>query len=145
MRHQTINRPIDFLLLMRFHQPIGMLLLLWPALWALWIAAKGIPNLLVLGVFVVGVVLMRAAGCVINDAADRQFDRHVERTKTRPLTSGRLRLRSAIILFVALYALAFALVCLLNPLTIKLAIVAAILAAFYPFTKRFTHWPQFIL
>lgn len=145
MRQETFNRPRQFLILMRFHKPIGILLLLWPALWALWIASHGMPDPLILGIFVIGVVLMRAAGCVINDIADRQFDRHVERTRERPLTSGKLTLRAAIILFVVLYGAAFTLVCFLNALTIKLAIAAAALAVFYPFTKRFTHWPQLIL
>lgn len=145
MRNQTLNHPRQFFILMRFHKPIGTLLLLWPTLWALWIAAKGMPNLLILSVFLIGTIMMRSAGCVVNDIADRDLDRHVERTKNRPLTSGKLSLRAAVILFIILYVIVFALVCLLNALTIKLAIVAAALAVLYPFTKRFTHWPQFIL
>jgi 4-hydroxybenzoate polyprenyltransferase len=136
---------LPFLKLMRFHQPIGIFLLLWPALWALWIAANGTPPLLILGVFLTGVILMRAAGCVINDIADRRFDQQVKRTKHRPLATGQLSLRAAVLLLIALIALAFALVLLLNPLTIKLALIAACLAILYPFAKRFTHWPQLIL
>lgn len=130
---------------MRFHKPIGIFLLLWPTLWALWVAAKGVPPLSILILFVLGTALMRAAGCVINDIADRRFDRHVQRTRERPLTSGKLTLRAALFLFIFLYAIAFALVCLMNALTIELAIAAAAIAMIYPFTKRFTHWPQLIL
>ena len=145
MRNQTLNHPFDFIILMRFHKPIGAFLLLWPTLWALWVAAKGIPNVFILSVFIIGVIIMRAAGCIINDVADRHFDRHVERTKERPLTSGKLSLGSAITLFIVLYLVAFGAVCLLNALTIKLAFIAAILTIFYPFTKRFMYWPQLIL
>ena len=145
MRNQTINRPIDFLILMRFHKPIGAFLLIWPTLWGLWIAANGTPQVKILSVFIIGVIIMRAAGCIINDVADRHFDQYVERTKMRPLTSGKLSLRSALILFALLYAIAFSLVCLLNTLTIELAIAAAAIAILYPFMKRFTHWPQLIL
>lgn len=128
--------------LMRFDKPIGILLLLWPTLWALWIAGRGSPDPLVLFVFVAGVVLMRAAGCVINDYADRDFDPHVERTQARPIAAGLVSPKEAMGLFVALCLTAFGLVCLLNAFTIALSVVGAFLAASYPFMKRFTHLPQ---
>jgi len=131
--------------LMRFDKPIGILLLLWPTLWALWVAGKGSPSLLHIAVFCTGVVLMRAAGCVMNDIADRDFDPHVERTRLRPLASGELSLRQAMGLFVALMLSAFLLVLLTNALTIKLAFAGAALAASYPFFKRVTHLPQVVL
>lgn len=131
-----------YLQLMRLHKPIGILLLLWPTLWGLWLAAEGIPDLLVAFVFVAGVILMRSAGCVINDYADREIDLHVKRTRDRPLTSGRVSTREALLLFAGLALVAFALVLLLNPLTIMLSFVGAFLAASYPFMKRFTHLPQ---
>ena len=131
--------------LMRMDRPIGTLLLLWPTLWALWLAAQGQPNWPVLLVFVLGVVVMRAAGCVINDYADRHFDGHVKRTANRPLPSGDVRPSEARWLFVALVALAFVLVLTLNSLTIVLSLVALALAAVYPFMKRFTHLPQLVL
>jgi len=131
--------------LMRLHKPIGILLLLWPTLWALWIAAHGFPSLKNLIIFVLGVILMRSAGCVINDFADRTVDLHVARTKLRPLTSGKISAHEAIILFVILCAIAFALVLLTNVLTILLSVFAVITAFIYPFMKRYTHWPQLIL
>jgi 4-hydroxybenzoate polyprenyltransferase len=131
--------------LMRFDRPIGILLLLWPTLWALWIAGQGSPSLLNLVVFCTGVVLMRAAGCVMNDIADRDFDPHVERTRRRPLASGELSVRQALGAFVVLMALAFGLVLQTNALTIKLAFAGAVLAASYPFFKRVTHLPQVVL
>jgi 4-hydroxybenzoate polyprenyltransferase len=135
----------DYAQLMRLHRPIGSLLLLWPVLWALWFAGAGRPSSLVFVVFVTGVVLMRSAGCVINDYADRRFDPHVERTRDRPLASGRVRPREALALFVVLSLVAFALVLSMNRLTILLSFVGAALAASYPFTKRWTHLPQFYL
>ena len=128
--------------LMRFDKPIGILLLLWPALWALWIAGQGRPKPLVLLVFVLGVVLMRAAGCVINDYADREFDPHVERTQQRPIAAGFVSPQEALILFVGLCLTAFGLVLLMNGYTILLSCVGAFLAASYPFMKRYTHLPQ---
>lgn len=128
--------------LMRFDKPIGILLLLWPAMWALWIAGKGRPDSLVTCVIVLGVVLMRAAGCVINDYADRDFDPHVARTKQRPIAAGEVSPREALILFSVLCAMSFALVLLLNKLTIALSFAGAFLAASYPFMKRYTQWPQ---
>ena len=130
---------------MRLHRPIGSLLLLWPTLWALWIAAQGRPGLHVLAVFMLGVVLMRSAGCVINDYADRDFDPHVERTRDRPIAAGRVSPREALVLFATLCLIAFALVLTLNRLTILLSFAGAFLAATYPFVKRFTHLPQFYL
>ncbi len=130
---------------MRFDKPIGILLLLWPTLWALWIAGDGGPNLKNLIIFVLGVTLTRAGGCIINDYADRDFDGHVERTSGRPLAAGEIKPRHALFGFVVLMLLAFGLVLLTNTLTIKLAFIALALAASYPFFKRFTHLPQFVL
>jgi len=138
-------RLADYARLMRLNRPIGILLLLWPVLWALWIASLGKPALLVLFVFVAGVVLMRSAGCVINDYADREFDPHVERTRDRPLAAGRVQPREALVLFVVLALGAFVLVLFMNRLTILLSFVGAALAASYPFMKRWTHLPQFYL
>lgn len=129
-------------LLARFDKPIGTLILLYPALWALWIASNGKPNLLVLTVISLGVIIMRAAGCVINDYADRNFDPHVERTKKRPIAAGNVTPKAALIFFTALCLLAFGLVLLLNKFTILLSFVGAFLAASYPFMKRYTHLPQ---
>lgn len=146
---QSLNhlhpRTWDFLQLMRMDKPIGIYLLLWPTLWALWIAAEGVPSLKNLVIFVVGVVLMRAAGCVINDYADRNFDGHVSRTKARPLASGKVTAREALILFAVLVALSFALVLLTNDTTIWLSFGALGVAALYPFMKRYTYYPQVVL
>jgi len=128
--------------LMRFDKPIGIFLLLWPGLWALWIAGQGHPDARVVTVIVLGTLLMRAAGCVINDYADREFDPHVERTRLRPIAAGEVSHREALWLFVVLCLTAFALVLLLNPLTIALSVPGAFLAGSYPFTKRYTHLPQ---
>lgn len=129
--------------LMRLDKPIGILLLLWPTLWAVWIAGSGRPDAIVVWVFVLGTVLMRSAGCVINDYADRDFDPHVERTKTRPLAAGSVTVREAFILFGLLVAFAFLLILpLLTPLLFGLALIALFLAASYPFTKRFFAVPQ---
>lgn len=131
--------------LMRFDRPIGILLLLWPTWWSLLIAGDGAPRLKTVIIFTAGVILMRAAGCISNDVADRDFDPHVERTRTRPLASGELTLKQALTLFFILMLLAFGLVLLTNPLTIKLAFVGALLASTYPLFKRFTHFPQVVL
>jgi 4-hydroxybenzoate polyprenyltransferase len=131
--------------LMRFDRPIGILLLLWPTFWALWMAGEGFPSTRNVVIFALGVVLMRAAGCIMNDVADRDFDPHVERTRTRPLAAGELSTREAVALFGVLMLLAFGLVLLTNPLTVKLALVGAALASSYPFFKRFTHFPQVVL
>lgn len=141
-RMLILDRLGQYWYLMRFHRPIGILLLLWPTLWALWIAGEGRPNAKVVTIFVLGVILMRAAGCVINDYADRHFDPHVSRTRDRPIASGKIRPVEALILFGLICLVAFALVLQLNLLTIALSLVAVILAASYPFMKRFTHLPQ---
>ncbi len=142
---RMIERLTQYALLMRLHRPIGAFLLLWPTLWALWFAAAGRPEVHVLVVFVLGVVLMRSAGCVINDYADRDFDPHVARTRSRPIAAGRVRPREALALFAVLCLTAFALVLTLNRLTILLSFVGAFLAVSYPFLKRYTHLPQFYL
>jgi 4-hydroxybenzoate polyprenyltransferase len=139
------DRLREYALLMRLHRPIGSLLLLWPVLWALWFASAGRPSLAVLVVFVAGVVLMRSAGCVINDYADRGFDPHVARTRDRPLAAGRVTPREALALFAVLCVIAFLLVLTLNRLTILLSVVGVLLAASYPFMKRWTSLPQFYL
>lgn len=131
--------------LMRLHRPIGIYLLLWPTLWAVWFASKGEPNMLVLVVFVAGVVLMRSAGCVINDYADRKIDPHVERTRQRPIAAGLVSPKEALRLFAVLVLIAFALVLLLNAITIYLSFGALALAAIYPFMKRHTYLPQVVL
>lgn len=132
-----------YLRLMRVHRPIGTLLLLWPTLWALWLACDGMPPLNVLLIFVAGTFLMRSAGCVINDIADRKIDGHVARTKDRPLAAGWVSTREALTVFVILVALsALTLLPILSPLLVGLACVAVFLAASYPFTKRFFAIPQ---
>jgi len=132
----------QYWLLARFDKPIGIFILLWPTLWALWIAGNGKPDLLVVIVFTLGVVLMRAAGCVINDYADRDFDPHVDRCKLRPIAAGKVSPKEALIVFVVLCLTAFGLVLLMNWYTIGLSFIGAFLAASYPFMKRFTHLPQ---
>lgn len=134
-----------YLRLMRADKPIGTLLLLWPTLWALWIAAQGWPQWHLLLIFVAGVFLMRSAGCIINDYVDRDFDGHVQRTAQRPLAMGQISRREALLLCAALCALAFALVLFTNKLTIMLSFGAVALAAAYPFMKRYTHLPQVVL
>jgi 4-hydroxybenzoate polyprenyltransferase len=128
--------------LMRVDKPIGTLLLLWPTWWALWLAADGFPPWSILLIFTLGVVLMRAAGCVINDFADRRLDPQVARTRERPLATGRVRTWEALLLFLVLIALAFGLVLLTNRLTIYLSLAGAFLAATYPFLKRVSHLAQ---
>ncbi len=131
--------------LMRLDKPIGIYLLLWPTLWALFLAADGVPRIDLFIIFTLGVVLMRSAGCVINDYADRKIDKLVERTKSRPITSGEVLAADALKLFFALIVSAFILVLFTNTLTIQLALVAVFLATLYPFTKRWTNLPQFVL
>lgn len=131
--------------LTRVDRPIGTYLLLWPTLWALWLAAGGVPDARVLVVFVLGVFLTRAAGCAINDYADRAIDAHVQRTAGRPLATGAVTPREAIAVAVVLLLVAFALVLTLNRLTVYLSLGALVLAAIYPFSKRFTHLPQVFL
>ncbi len=128
--------------LIRLDRPIGIYLLLWPTLWGLWIASNGIPELKLLLIFSLGVVLMRSAGCAINDYADRKIDAHVERTKSRPLASGKITAQEALGVFAVLSLIAFFLVLQLNTTTIYLSVVAVILAASYPFMKRFHSLPQ---
>lgn len=130
---------------MRFDRPIGILLLLWPTLIALYLAASGQPDVTTLLIFCSGVVLMRSAGCVINDYADQNFDQHVTRTKNRPLASQQIKSKHALILFMILMLVAFGLALQLSFATLLLAIVAAVLAIIYPFMKRITGYPQFIL
>ncbi|MFK5948962.1 MAG: 4-hydroxybenzoate octaprenyltransferase, partial [Methylococcales bacterium] len=144
----TVNKAIfkdrlqQYWLLARFDKPIGILILLWPALWALWVSSGGKPDLFVLFIICSGVILMRAAGCVINDYADRDFDPHVERTKQRPIAAGKVSPKEALIVFTVLCLTAFVLVLQLNFMTIMLSFVAAFLAASYPFMKRYTQLPQ---
>lgn len=128
--------------LMRLDKPIGILLLLWPTLWGLWFAAGGLPPPDVLLIFFTGTVLMRCAGCVVNDYADRNFDPHVERTRDRPLAAGIIRPAEALVLAAALMLMAFGLVLFLSPLTIRLAFVAATIAVIYPYVKRVFPLPQ---
>ncbi len=135
----------DFVQLMRLDRPIGTWLLLWPTLWALWLAANGFPDIRVLVIFVLGVFLMRAAGCVINDYADRNIDGHVSRTRARPLATGRISAREALITFGILVAICGFLVLLTNRQTVLLAFGGLALAALYPFCKRFTFYPQLVL
>ncbi len=131
--------------LMRIDKPIGSLLLLWPTYWALWLAGGQIPSLKLLVVFTLGVFFMRAAGCVVNDFADRRVDGHVKRTAHRPLPSGAVTEKESKILFVALVLVSFGLVLTLNAMTIWLSVAALALAWVYPFMKRFTHLPQVVL
>jgi 4-hydroxybenzoate polyprenyltransferase len=137
------ERLTEYEKLMRLDKPIGILLLAWPTLWGLWLSSAGAPDPMVFWIFALGVVLMRSAGCVINDYADRNFDRHVERTKNRPLTAGRISEKEALILATTLALLAFLMILPLeNLLLIQLSFAAAFLAASYPFTKRFFAIPQ---
>jgi 4-hydroxybenzoate polyprenyltransferase len=137
------ERLTEYEKLMRLNKPIGILLLAWPTLWGLWLSSLGRPDFMVLWIFVIGIVLMRSAGCVINDYADRNFDPHVERTKNRPLAAGRVSPKEALILAGVLALLAFVLILpLKNMLLIQLSVIAAFLAASYPYTKRFLAIPQ---
>jgi len=131
--------------LIRFDKPIGTLLLLWPTLWALWIAAGGVPDYTLLAIFIAGTFLTRSAGCIVNDLADRRLDGAVKRTSGRPLVTGAVTEKEALALFVALMLLAFVLVLFTNTLTILLSLVAVLLASTYPFMKRYTHLPQVVL
>lgn len=131
--------------LTRFNRPIGSYLLLWPTLWALWIASDGIPDLKLLAIFILGVFLTRSAGCVINDFADRKIDAHVKRTSQRPLATGRINSKEALTLFAVLMILAFVLVLFTNTMTIIMSLGGLFLASLYPFMKRHTHLPQVVL
>jgi 4-hydroxybenzoate polyprenyltransferase len=135
----------NYALLMRLDRPVGILLLLWPTLWALWMAAEGRPDPGLLTVFVLGTILMRSAGCVINDVLDRRYDGHVRRTRNRPLVRGSVSAREALMLFAMLVLAAAVLVLYTNPLTALLAFIALPLAATYPLAKRYTYLPQFHL
>ena len=135
----------SYISLTRLNRPVGIYLVLWPALWALWLASDGIPSIYLMLVFVFGAILMRSAGCVINDFADRNFDGHVERTCNRPLASGEISSKAALVFFAVLCLIAFALVLTLNTLTVYLSFGAVFLAALYPFMKRHTYWPQAFL
>jgi 4-hydroxybenzoate polyprenyltransferase len=129
--------------LIRLDKPVGILLLLWPTLWGLWLAVRAVPDWRVLWIFVMGTILMRSAGCAINDWADRSFDRHVERTRERPLASGAIHPEEAVLVAASLAFCAFMMVVwMLNLMTVGLAVVAAVIAAIYPFTKRFLAVPQ---
>lgn len=139
------TRTRALLQLIRFDRPIGTLLLLWPTLWALWIAADGVPDYKLLIIFSLGTFLTRSAGCIINDLADRHLDGAVSRTNTRPLVTGAVSVREAKIMFVLLMLLAFTLVLFTNPLTIALSVPAVLLASCYPFMKRYTQLPQLVL
>ena len=144
-RENWRTRLTAYLDLTRVRRPIGILLLLWPALWALWMAGAGRPPWHVTLIFVLGTALMRSAGCAINDYADRHFDGRVARTCQRPVATGRVSPREAIGVFAVLSLVAFGLVLLLNRTTVLMSFVALGLAATYPFTKRITHWPQAVL
>ena len=131
--------------LIRLDKPIGTLLLLWPTLWALWLASSGVPDLHILFIFVVGTFLMRSAGCAMNDYADRDFDRHVQRTKDRPVTSGKISGKEAVAVALTLSLIAFLLIQPLNTFTKQLSVLAVLVAFIYPFTKRFFAMPQAVL
>lgn len=139
------DRFTQYGLLMRVDKPIGTLLLLWPTLWAVWLAAKGFPDMHIIVVFCFGVFLMRSAGCVINDYADRKLDGKVSRTKDRPLATGNVSKQEALIVFIILALLAFALVLMLNTLSVILSFIALAIATIYPFMKRITYFPQVVL
>ncbi len=141
----TTSHLRDYISLVRLDKPVGIFLLLWPVLWALMIAGEGQPDAKVLLVFILGVILMRSAGCVINDYADRDIDLHVSRTQNRPLATGRVTTVEALVIFTILCAVAFVLVLQLNRLTILLSLGGLLLAGTYPFMKRVTHLPQVFL
>jgi len=145
LRHNVITQLRNYGKLMRVDKPIGTWLLLWPTLWALWLAGEGHPDPGLFVVFVVGVFVMRSAGCVLNDYVDRKIDPYVERTRTRPIASGAVAPTEALILFVALALIAIGLATMLNRPARMLAIVAAVLTVAYPFIKRYVSIPQFVL
>ena len=131
--------------IIRFEKPIGTFLLMAPTLWGVILANEGRPNLALLSIFVLGAVVMRAAGCIVNDLADRNLDGHVERTQFRPLVTGALTVKEALVLLLLMLAAALGLVALTNTLTVQLSVVGAALAMLYPLMKRITHWPQIVL
>jgi len=140
----TFQRLYAYARLMRLDRPIGIYLLLWPTLWALWIAGKGAPHLKLIFIFIAGVVLMRSAGCILNDIADRDIDGYVQRTKNRPLVSGDVTLWEAFLLFGSLSIIAFILILFTNKLVVALSFVGILITMFYPLMKRITHFPQFV-
>ena len=140
-----VDRLKAYAYLIRLDKPIGTLLLLWPTLWALWLASSGIPDFSILFIFVAGTILMRSAGCAINDYADRDFDRHVQRTQGRPVTSGKISGEEAVAIATSLALIAFLLIQPLNTFTKQLSVLALLVAFIYPFTKRFFAMPQAVL
>ena len=142
MSFSFFNKRADYFSLMRLDKPIGIFLLLWPTLWGLWIAAEGQPTLSITLIFVIGTILTRSGGCVLNDLADRKYDGHVKRTKNRPLVTGRVTVKEAIIIAAICFLLAFFLIIGLSWLTMALAVVAVFLAGSYPFMKRWIRIPQ---
>ena len=140
-----VDRLKAYACLIRLDKPIGTLLLLWPTLWALWLASSGIPDFSILFIFVAGTILMRSAGCAINDYADRDFDRHVQRTQGRPVTSGKISGKEAVAIATSLALIAFLLIQPLNTFTKQLSVLALLVAFIYPFTKRFFAMPQAVL
>jgi 4-hydroxybenzoate polyprenyltransferase len=137
-----LKRIKPFIALIRLDKPIGILLLLWPTLWALWIAGHGQPSLKIVVIFILGTFFMRSAGCVVNDFADKKYDKDVTRTQTRPLASGTLKSRHAVWVFLTLIGCSFLLVSQTNKLTLILAVIGVFLASTYPYAKRFTYLPQ---
>jgi len=144
-RLQLVRQLRNYAKLMRLDKPVGIWLLLWPTLWALWLAGDGAPDQVLFVIFVLGVIVMRSAGCVLNDYADRNIDPYVERTRTRPIASGAVAPLEALTLFVALGLIAIGLASMLNTLAQLLAIIGAVLTIAYPFVKRFVSIPQFVL
>ena len=145
IRQRLLDRFVSYGYLIRLDKPIGTLLLLWPTLWALWLASGGFPDLKIVFIFVAGTFLMRSAGCAINDYADRDFDRHVLRTQGRPVTSGKISGKEAVLVAAVLALIAFLLIQPLNTYTKKLSVLALLVAFIYPFTKRFFAMPQAVL
>lgn len=139
------NKTNKYIRLMRLDKPIGILVLLWPTLWAVWKAANNHPSMKMIIIFTLGVIMMRTAGCIINDIADREIDKYVKRTKNRAITSGEVSVKQALVLFFVLVLFAFILVLQLNLFAILLSVVALNFACLYPFTKRFLHYPQLFL
>lgn len=135
----------NYIHLMRLDKPIGILLLLWPTLWAVWKAGNNHPDIKIVIIFILGVIIMRSAGCVINDIADRKFDKYVARTQHRPITDNKISVKSALVLFLSLLFLGLLLILQLNNLTKLLALIALFLACLYPYTKRFLDYPQLFL
>jgi len=141
----ALGHYMAYVRLIRLHQPVGIWLLLWPTLWALWIAGEGRPDQQVFIVFVLGTVVLRSAGCIINDYADRKIDPHVRRTRNRPLATGEVTVAEALTLFVGLMLIGFGLVLTMNRLTQGMAVIGALITVIYPFSKRFISFPQFVL